>query len=232
MKVAIMQPYLFPYIGYFQLVNAVDKFIFYDDVSFIKGGWINRNVIEIQGEKKYINLTLIGASSFKNINEINVNGGQEKILKTIKQNYSKSPYFKQAFSVIEEVLIKSKDLKLISEIAGLSVMLISSYLGIDTKFEYSSKLYSNTKNLNRTDRLIQICKMNKADEYVNPIGGTELYDKFNFKEKEIRLKFIKTNFIQYKQFNDIFLPNLSIIDVIMFNNPETIKEFLTNHTID
>ena len=70
MKLAIMQPYLFPYLGYFQLIAAVDKFVFYDDVNFIKNGWINRNRLLISGKVNYITIPLSGASSFLKINQV------------------------------------------------------------------------------------------------------------------------------------------------------------------
>ncbi len=226
-----MQPYFLPYIGYFQLINAVDKFIFYDDVNYIKGGWINRNNILINNEKNYFTLNLSKPSPNKLINEIKVGNNKNKILKTIKQNYSKAKYFNNAFPLVEEIFNSIHENCLISEIATLSVQKISLYLKIKTKFELSSKLYGHTKGIEKADRLIEICKSNYTDTYINPIGGIELYNKNYFNSKGINLFFFKNGKINYKQFNNNFIPNLSIIDVVMFNNPEKINEMLDNYEL-
>ena len=233
MKIAIMQPYLFPYIGYFQLVKVVDKFIFYDDVQFIKGGLINRNYILERGRKKHlITLNLNNSSSNKKINEINVINNSKKILKTIKYNYTKAPYFKQTFPIIENVLEYASLKTVISEIASLSVRSIAEYLNIKTVFMKSSDVFSGTLSLGRVKRLIEICKMENAEMYANPIGGKELYKKESFNKEGINLFFLRTKDIKYRQFNKQFIPNLSIIDVIMFNSPEKVTALLEEFTLE
>ena len=151
MKIAIMQPYFFPYIGYFQLINAVDKFVFYDDVNYIKGGWINRNNILLNGEKKYFTLNLKESSSFKKINQIFIGGRTDKLIKTINQSYSKAPYFDQVFPLIEGVIVNINTSSLISEIAALSVIKTSEYLDLKTIFEIGSEKYYNTKDFERAE---------------------------------------------------------------------------------
>jgi len=231
MKLAIMQPYFFPYIGYFQLISAVDKFVFYDDVNYVKSGWINRNKILIDSEGKYWTLNLKGASSFKNINEIVIGNNANKLLKTIKSNYSKAPYFHQISQLVEDVFSEITSNSLISEIAAKSVMIVSEFLGLDTEFEISSYKYSKTKGMERTQRLIKICEINGAKTYINLIGGTVLYNKDYFKKYNIELGFVKTNNIIYKQFDETFYPNLSIIDVMMHNSKDDIKEILNQYKI-
>jgi len=104
MKIGIMQPCFFPYIGYFQLINSVDKYVIYDDVQFIKGGWINRNNILLNGERHRINLLLSGASSNKSINEVEVQSNQVKLIKTIESAYKKAPTFDKVFPVLLNIL--------------------------------------------------------------------------------------------------------------------------------
>ena len=72
MKLAIMQPYIFPYLGYFQLLNSVDHFVFYDDVNFIKGGWVNRNQLLINNQNKFFTVPLKKIISFTPINEVEI----------------------------------------------------------------------------------------------------------------------------------------------------------------
>ena len=233
MKVAIMQPYLFPYIGYYQLINAVDKFIIYDDVNFIKQGWINRNVIIVNGKPYKYAVPLENQSSFSKINEILINQKiyqiwKKKFLKTIEQNYNKAPFFKEVFPIIKSIFdIETTN---ISDLAINSLKNISNYIRITTVFEESSAIYQN-QNLSSQNRVLDICKKEKAKVYINPIGGLGLYSENFFLEEKITLKFIKSHTINYNQFNQEFVPNLSIIDVLMFNEVDTIKEFLTNYEL-
>ena len=224
MKLGIMQPYFLPYIGYFQLIKAVDKFIFYDDVNYIKNGWINRNRISINGKAHYITVHQKGASPNKLINEIEIIDNRNKLRKTILNAYSKAPYFKKAWPFVEKVFEFETDK--ISELAEYSIIQTCKYLGIDTKFEFSSKDYRETANLKLEKRLIAICNINKALEYINPIGGIELYEKKTFMNEGINLSFIKTGSISYRQLNNTFIENLSIVDVIMFNPDERIQAML------
>jgi hypothetical protein len=231
MKIAIMKPYLFPYIGYFQLINAVNHFVFYDDVNYIKGGWINRNNILVKNDKKFITLNLVASSTNKNINEIKVGSGSRKVLKTIKQTYVKAPFFNEVFPLIEEVFKTINKDSLISKIAGLSTVRVAEYLGIKTIFEYSSVKYLDTNGLERADRLIEICKRNNSKTYINAIGGRDLYSKQEFEREGIDLSFFLTEKITYKQLVEDFTPNLSIIDVMMFNSTEEIRKMLNQYSL-
>jgi hypothetical protein len=224
MRLAIMQPYFFPYIGYFQLIKAVDKFIFYDDVNFIKNGWINRNRILINNRASYITVQLKDASSFKPINCIEFTDNREKLKMSIEQAYKKAPHFDSAWPVINTCLdLKTKS---ISELAIYSVEQVSRYLNLDTHFETSSRRYAKTKDLKKTERLKEICRINNASQYINPIGGTELYTKDDFVTFGINLCFIKSKKIEYMQNKAEFVPWLSIIDVMMFNSPEKVNRIL------
>jgi hypothetical protein len=231
MKLAIMQPYLFPYIGYFQLVAAVDKFVFYDDVNFIKNGWINRNRLLLAGEVRYITVPLSGASPFLKINQIEVqNNGlwQKKILESLRHSYSKAPNFSIVNDLISEVLCSKKTC--IGDIAADSVITVSKYLGLATNFSNSSFGYEN-QHLHGSERVIDICKKEKAEEYFNLPGGRELYSRESFEKENVDLLFIAPNLERYQQLGKEFHAGLSIIDVLMFNDPAKVRAML-NINID
>lgn len=226
MKLGIMQPYFVPYIGYWQLMNAVDKYVIYDDVNFIKGGWINRNRILVNGQPKYFNIPMIGASPFKLINEIGVNNDLQLInknLRIIEAAYKKAPYYKDVYPIVEEILKCGKN-----DIAGYieeSFKVINKYLGISTELIVSSNLKKDC-SLKGQDKVLQICGLLGATEYYNAVGGQELYSFDAFEKHGIKLKFLNTKEIIYDQFGQMFQPNLSIIDVMMFNSVEEIMTYL------
>lgn len=229
MKVAIMQPYFFPYLGYFQLIKAVDKFIFYDDVNFIKRGWINRNRIIINGSPNYFTIQLKEASQNKLINEIEFTDNRAKLRKTIQMAYKKAPFYDNVWPIIDDCL--RIETNKIDELASYSVKKVSLHLGIDTLFEMSSQKYGDTKGLDRQIRLQEICKLNNAQTYINPVGGMELYKKEDFQKNNINLYYLKTEFIEYEQFSAPFIPGLSIIDVLMFNSKDLIQKMLDSYEL-
>lgn len=231
MKLGIMQPYFFPYIGYWQLMNAVDTYVIYDDVNFIKGGWINRNRILLNGEVKYFNVPMLGASPFKLINEVFVNNEPvliKKNLKIIEAAYKKAPYFHEVYPLIEKVLNCGKDN--IAEYITESFKIINNYLDIKTNLIVSSSIDKDC-SLKGQDKVISICKILGATEYYNAVGGQSLYSFEDFQNAGLELKFLKTNDIEYKQFENNFEPNLSIIDVLMFNSKEEVKNMLLDFSI-
>ncbi len=223
MKLAIMQPYFFPYIGYWQLIASVDNFVIYDDVNYIKQGWINRNNIIANNSPYLISVQLIGASSFKLINEITVGNNLTKLLKTIEQTYRKSPYFESAFPVIQEIFINNE--KNLAKFLMFSIKTICDYLEIKTNLMISSELKKDN-TLKAQNKIISICKSLQVKQYINAIGGRELYAKEAFSKEGIELLFIKSNVIEYQQFREQFVPNLSIIDVLMFNDQSVVQSYL------
>ncbi len=215
-----MQPYFFPYIGYFQLIAAVDKFVIYDDVSFINKGWINRNNILINGKAGLIIVPLNGASQnklIKDIAPVSEKKWRNTLLKTIEQNYKKAPMYNSVYSLLQQLI--NDDAETISELNYKGIKVVCDYLNISTTLIPSSDVYGNS-NLKGQFRILDICTIEKADHYINPIGGIELYDSKLFNENKIKLSFIKSSAISYAQFNNVFAPNLSIIDVLMFCEPE------------
>lgn len=223
MKVAIMQPYFLPYIGYFQLINSVDKFVIYDDVNYIKKGYINRNNILINGKTHTFTLELIKASQNKKINEIEIGANKEKIFRTIEMAYKKAPVYNEISSLLKNIILYDNH-KLSSYLEN-SIVAICKYLDIKTEIFLSSNIDKNN-SLKGEDKIIEICKLLNADEYVNPPGGKDLYKSDNFKINNIKLQFQEVNILEYKQFGNEFVPNLSIIDMLMFNIITQIKNNL------
>lgn len=228
-----MQPYFMPYIGYFQLIKIVDKFIFYDDVTFIKQGWINRNKILINNQAKMFSIPLSNASShvlIKDvlISEIAYQKWRKSFFNSIVFSYKKAKNYSKINALIEKILEKRPEK--ISELAIKSVVEVAQYLDLKTEFEICSDVYSNTY-LSGQNRVLDICINEKAITYINPVGGMELYSKSVFQEKNIELFFIKANKSVYPQFSEEFVPFLSIIDVLMFNDLEDIHKQLDNFTL-
>jgi hypothetical protein len=231
MKIAIMQPYFFPYIGYFQLIAAVDKFVVYDDVNYINRGWINRNNILVNGAATFIQIPLSGASQNKLINEIEIINEAKwrvKLLRTIEQSYKKSPFF-----IVVYDLIQTQINNRYSNIGAFNLQIIQAicnYLGIKTQIISNSVQYQN-KHLSGQSRIIDICKKENATHYINPIGGIELYDNKTFIQEKIELSFIKSIASPYSQLKGDFVPFLSIIDVMMFCSKEEIKSMLDRYSL-
>lgn len=227
-----MQPYLFPYIGYFQLINSVDEFVIYDNIQYTKKGWINRNRIISNGQIKTITLPLKKDSDYLNVVERYVSPEwhkeRVKVVNQIVSYYRKSEQFENVFPIIEKCLFSNK-INLFDFIYD-ALIEINNYIGINTTIKISSQLDID-HNLKSKEKVIEICKNLNACTYINAIGGQKLYDKDEFASHQIDLKFISANPITYNQFNTDFVPWLSIIDVLMFNSKEKISEFLNNYTL-
>ena len=228
MKIGIMQPYFFPYIGYFQLIQAVDKFIVYDNIKYTKKGWINRNRFLQNGKAVLFSVPLKKDSDFLGVREREVSPDfkKDKLLNQIREAYRRSPYFEQAFSLIERV-VRGSEANLFSYIYN-SIMETCEYLAIDTEIVVSSHLQID-HSLQGSDKVIALCKHTGAHVYINAIGGQDIYSKDLFSSHGIELKFLKKEPFEYKQFNNEFIPWLSIIDVIMFNSIDKIRECILNN---
>jgi hypothetical protein len=232
MKIAIMQPYFLPYIGYFQLLNSVDKFVIYDNIQFTKKGWIHRNRMLLNGTDEYLTLPLKKASDFLNVNERELSDSFEvdkhKMLRKIKELYSKSPQYDTVHPIIESIF-SNNDKNLFNFILN-SINKINNYLDIQTEIVISSSIPIN-HDLKSEVKVIAICKALKATKYINAIGGLDLYTKSTFQENEIDLNFIKSRPIEYLQYDKKFVPWLSILDVLYFNSKEQTKEYLQQYTM-
>jgi len=228
---AVMQPYLFPYLGYWQMAGAVDVFVLLDDVNFIKKGWINRNNILLDGQAHLFTLPLAGVSQNRLICETRVSDDfreRRKLLKTIDQCYAKAPYFKDFYPVVEEVVNCPE--------SGLSDFLhrhfvrMFEYLGLSAKLLRSSEMAKDSE-LKAQERIVDICRRVGAKVYINAVGGQQLYDRERFQAENMDLKFIKMRPAAYPQFKADFVPGLSIIDVLMFNDRERARALLGEYDL-
>lgn len=225
MKLAIMQPYFMPYIGYFQLIANVDMFIIYDQIKYTKKGWINRNRILRNGSYALISLPLNADSDTLNIVDRRLADDfkSQKINAQIENAYRSAPYFRETKQLIEEIL-SFEDHNLFRFNLN-SIQKTCARLGINTPIRISSH-FEIDERLKGQDKVISLCKSAGADVYINPIGGLELYDKASFAEHGIDLRFLHPLHFEYLQFGEPFVPWLSIIDVLMFNSAEVITEQL------
>lgn len=233
MSVAIMQPYFFPYLGYFQLVEAVDDFVFYDDVMFIKKGWINRNRILMQGKDFLFTIPLEKQSQNKTIRESHVVWGADfpsKFLAQVESAYKKAPHFPQVMPLMQSLLAQQP--ASMAELAGQSVELVWQYLGLSKRFHFSSALSDNQAE-GRAERLIHLTKRLGSSQYINALNGQSLYEKDFFSAHGVSLQFINPHLSPYSQGKkDTFVPGLSIIDVLMWNAPEDVIKMLGKYSLE
>jgi hypothetical protein len=228
MKLGIMQPYFMPYIGYWQLMAAVDTYVVYDDVNYIKGGWVSRNNILLNGQKHMFTITLNGASPNKLFNEITIKDDFKKFSRLIESAYRKAPYYAEVSALLDKIY--NYEDKSLGAFMMHSFQVVLDYLDIDTKLVLSSTI-AKDNSLHGKDKVKHICHLLGADTYYNSIGGQELYDKNDFKEDGIDLHFVKTELSPYPQLKNEFVPGLSMIDVLMFNHPIEVKQLLTNYKL-
>jgi hypothetical protein len=224
-QVAIMQPYFLPYIGYFQLIAAVDRFVIYDTIEYTKKGWINRNRMLRNGEAVTFSLPLRKASDFLDVRdrEIAPDFDPGKLLAQFEGAYRKAPHFGDVRPLLEEIL-GHPDRNLFAYILN-SVAACCRHLGITTPIVVSSGI-EGAARLSGAERVLELCGRLGADSYLNPIGGLDLYKPSQFAPRGIELRFLRSREIAYPQFGAPFQPFLSIVDVMMFNPPERIADML------
>lgn len=234
MKIGVMQPYLFPYIGYWQLINAVDKFVILDDVNYIMRGYINRNTILLNGKLHKFTIPMKKASQNKLIMDTElafIEEDKKRFLATITTAYKRAPYYGQVYPMLEKIVCNDEaDL---TAYIQYSLETIAEYLQLDTVFLRSSQIDKDS-SLRAQDRIVAICKQLDADIYINPCGGRSLYNHEAFARESMQLRFLdtRTEQIKYQQNQDNFEKNLSIIDVLMFNDVDTIKRFLEEYDLN
>ena len=223
MRVAIMQPYFLPYLGYFQLISSVDQFVIYDNIKYTKKGWINRNRYLRNNESAIFTLSLENDSDSKSIcqRSLATNFNKTKLLNALNDAYRKSPYFDQTFPLIKRI-IQFRERNLFLYLQN-SISLICDHLSIDTKILVSSEIAIDHQ-LRSQEKVIALCGALGATNYVNAINGLSLYSKNEFEVFNIDLSFIKSLPFEYPQNGGLFVPHLSIVDVLMFNDLENVKE--------
>ncbi len=226
MKLAIMQPYFLPYLGYWQLLNLVERFVIYDDVNFIKGGWINRNRILINGKSSYITVPLHQASPNKLICDISLQASsawQIKMTKSVENAYRKAPFFSDIFPIIKQVIYYKTDN--LADFLVHQLKIIIAFLGINTEVVKSCRKYKNN-DLHGQDRILDICKREEASVYINLQGGQALYNAAAFLRQGIDLYFMVMQQTPYAQRSPGFVASLSLIDALMETGPQAVAEQL------
>jgi len=248
-----MQPYFFPYIGYFQLIAAADKFILYDNLNYIKKGWMHRNRIRIKGrEPIYCAVPVQRASSWANCRQVRVDNTQRwpgQFLDLLAYNYRRAPFFTDVFPVIEEAV--SREATYLMEVNHHTLTALTAFLGIPTaithditRYEpFEEAIHDPTHPLMtdlratieapdlKTLRLLYICRCEGADTYLNSVGGQALYSKKVFACNQVALHFVQPHFRPYPQFGDAFIPGLSIIDVLMHCGRDGTRELLEDYSL-
>lgn len=228
-----MQPYFFPYLGYFSLLDSVDAFLVYDDVNFIRRGWVNRNnFLGAQGAYRYT-LPVQNASQNKQICDLNIsqfNEHKKQFLTSIEHSYKKAPYYEETAFLLNRIYATDDDN--LSSFLTRSLQLVANYIGMSVTILRSSEL-KIAQDKARQDRIIEICKVLEATTYINASGGAELYDSSSFEIEKIALKFIQFEGAAYKQHKSSpFISNLSVVDGMMFNSPSDLLSIIKRYSIN
>lgn len=231
-----MQPYFFPYLGYYQLLQAADTFVFFDDVNYINKGWINRNNMLQKDKPLLFTVPLLKASQNRLINEIELlefDKWESGFLKQVQHNYSKAPFYAVIFPWLNNIF-DNQQFTHIGQLAMASISGVASLLELDVQLMKSSEINYNRENsTSGQDKILSICSVLQADHYINAINGRELYNEENFVAENVQLSFIQMHDISYPQWNNTaFVPYLSILDVLMFNGPENTKQLLQSYSLN
>ena len=222
MKLAIMQPYFLPYIGYFQLIGAADVFVVYDNIKYTKKGWINRNRFLQNGADAMFSLPLKKGSDSLDVveRELVEDFNRDKLLSQLRGAYGRAPHFNEIYPLLEQI-VNYEDRNLFRFIHH-SIVCVCQHLVIKTEVRVSSDIAIDHE-LKSQDKVIALCQALGAKTYINAAGGLNLYDKEIFNSCGIELKFINPKPFEYAQFGQDFVPWLSIVDVLMFNSIDAVR---------
>jgi len=254
MKLAIMQPYFFPYIGYFQVIHAVDKYLLHGGLPYLKKGWVNRNrILGPDGKAVYVNAEVRARSSHTRIDDIELVPSRywrDKFLRAVSYNYRKSPFFEEVYALIESAM--AADTHRLSDLNRRCILSVCDFLGIRTAIETAEKRYAALEDrlwqredegsaplpgdrpcapVRKVARILEICRQEGADTFVNAIGGRALYDKAEFRRNGVDLFFVEMQPFTYPQSAPRFVPDLSIIDVLMACGRARTGELLASYRL-
>jgi len=228
LKLAIMQPYFLPYIGYFQLIGAVDVFVVYDQIKYTKKGWINRNRLLRNGADATFSLPLRSESDSLDVvdRHLAADFDRRNLLNQFRGTYARAPHFDECFALLERI-VGCEDNNLFRYLQH-SITEACTHLGLSTDIRVSSSIDTDPQCKGQ-DRVLALCHALGADTYVNPSGGAELYSREAFANQGIDLHFLRALPFEYVQFGKPFVPWLSIVDVLMFNPLDMVRERIANH---
>jgi hypothetical protein len=228
-----MQPYFFPYLGYFDVINCVDKWIVFDTVQYMKGGWINRNrVLHPKEGWQYVTVALRRHSHKAAIKDVEIADEQNwrrRIIGQLQHSYSKEAWcFKETITLVEDCLALEENS--ISRLNTFALGKVCARLGMRFDYSFFSEMHLELGPVKGPeDWVLRISKALGADEYVNSPGGIALYDEQKFRDSNIKLTFRNLPPLEYSCGSYEFIPNLSIIDLFMWNEPGLIKQYLDKH---
>jgi hypothetical protein len=209
-----MQPYFFPYLGYFHLIDAVDCFVVLDDVDYAKNGWINRNRILINSEVSWFTVPVY--STGKRLTEKRY-ALDARFFDTARRKisfaYGNSALLGQILWLFDQ-WEASQD----TRVASVNTMLLQAVcelVGIRKPVFMASSEMSLHRELTGQQRVYEICKQVGASKYVNLPGGATLYSSEEFQLQGLGLRFVESQFLPYPQRSTAFVPGLSVLDLLL-----------------
>ncbi len=228
-----MQPYFIPYIGYFQLIHSADKFVIYDNIQYTKKGWVTRNRLQNKQQAFLVSLPVEKSSDFVDINQKRLAASwkkdRQKIRNRISNAYRQAPCYENGQALFDEIL-QFDDPNLFNFIYH-SIKAICHYLAINTTLMVSSQVSANDL-FKGQQRVISICQSLNATQYHNAIGGVNLYDHKTFLSHGMKLNFLESSPLAYRQLGEGFIPNLSIMDLIMHVEKDEIASLLQQYKLN
>ena len=234
MKLAIMQPYFLPWIGYYTLIKYADSWIFNDEVQMIHKGWVERNrILKQYGGWHYIKVPLVRYHYTEPIKDIQVRSTEDwkaKIFAQLGHYKKKAPYYWQVKGLLQEAL--NNEYKSITLLNAELLKFTCEYIGIDFKYKILSEMDIDLSHIHESDDWsLTICQQLGYDHYVNPIMGRQFYNREKYEANDVKLNFLNMGTTEYDQHNDKFIDGLSIVDVMMFNSPKKINAMLDNYEL-
>ncbi len=222
-RVAVMQPYLFPYLGTFQLARQVDRFVFYDDVTFIKQGYINRNTVLVDGRPRPMTAPVRNISSFRHIVQHDYVGDWKPLLALLQRAYANAPYFEPVYDFVQRALLDADEN--VARKNARCFAAVFAYLGLPFDHGFSSAM-EIPPDLRASARVRAVCRTERAGMYVNAIGGRALYEAGEFAQDGMALRFCTMRPLRYPQAAEEFVPYLSILDALMQCPPASVVALL------
>ena len=221
-----MQPYFVPYLGYFQLLSAVDLFVIHDDVEYSKGGWVNRNRILLAGEPRFLTVALERQSDYARISDrrISTDYDCKKSVRQLEAAYGRAPYWAEIRTELPSIVCPPTRSLVEFNMAGLTRL--RDMLGLTTPIALASEILPNADALGQR-KVIDVCRTVGASEYLNAIGGMKLYSGDAFREADIKLEFLRSRLSRYPQGdNQDFVPALSVLDTLAWTGPNGARDLV------
>jgi hypothetical protein len=227
-SLGVMQPYFFPYLGYFQLIASVDAFIVYDQIEYTKKGWINRNQFLLNGHPELFTIALKDGpdSAFVCDREVSATFRKDKLLNRIREAYRKAPHFESGYTLFERCVLNPEPN--LFKYIHYSINEVCTHLGLKTQIIVSSSVERAPSMLKGKERVLSLCKMMGAGVYINSPGGRLLYDKADFLSHGVQLRFLQPELRAYRQWGEEFVAGLSVLDALMFAPAGEVARLVTD----